>query len=99
MALVTRTSLALERSHRDLPNRVKASFTRVGNSADSRGLAQCCATMCSTLPHGIEFSESRSLGRLTDRRSAAGRALGRFSNQEDRDARPVRWNGWLSRLS
>ena len=22
-----------------------------------------------------------------------------FSNQEDRDARPVRWNGWLSRLS
>jgi hypothetical protein len=37
--------------------------------------------------------------RLTDRRSAAGRALDHFSNQEDRDARPVRWNGWLSRLS
>jgi hypothetical protein len=34
----------------------KASFTRVGNSADSRGLAQCCATMCCTLPNGIEFS-------------------------------------------
>ena len=28
--------------------------------------------------------------RLTDRRSAAGRALDHFSNQEDRDARPVR---------
>ena len=39
MSLVTRTSLALEISHRDLPNRVNASFTLVGNSADSRGLA------------------------------------------------------------
>ena len=36
MALVTRTSLALERSHRDLPNRVRTSFTSVGNSDDSR---------------------------------------------------------------
>jgi hypothetical protein len=33
--LVTRMSLAIERSHRDLPNRVKTSFTSVGNSADS----------------------------------------------------------------
>jgi hypothetical protein len=29
MALVTRTSLALERSHRDLPNRVTTSFAVV----------------------------------------------------------------------
>jgi hypothetical protein len=31
-------------------------FTLVGNSADSRGLAQCCATGGRTLPNGIEFS-------------------------------------------
>jgi hypothetical protein len=34
MSLVTRTLLALEIIPRDLPNRVKASFTSVGNSAD-----------------------------------------------------------------
>jgi hypothetical protein len=36
MSLVTRTPLALEVGHRDLTNRVKASFTRVGNGADLR---------------------------------------------------------------
>src|SRR5947209_8425376 len=35
----------------------------------------------------------------TDQRSAAGRALDALSNELDRDARPVRCNGWLSRLS
>src|SRR4051794_24376724 len=34
--------------------------------------------------------------RITDRRSAAGRALDHLSNDEDRDARTVRCNGWLS---
>jgi hypothetical protein len=29
----------------------KASFTRVGNSAASRGLAQCCATVCCPPPN------------------------------------------------
>src|SRR3954464_13777221 len=32
---------------------------------------------------------------ITDRRSAAGRAPDAVSNDEDRDARPVRCNGWL----
>src|SRR5262245_64428543 len=36
---------------------------------------------------------------LTDRRSAAGRALDQVAIYEDRDARSVRCNGWLSRLS
>jgi hypothetical protein len=35
MSLVTRTSLALEISHRDLPNRVTTSCTPVGHSAGS----------------------------------------------------------------
>jgi hypothetical protein len=35
MSLVTRTPLALEIGHQDLPNRVKTSFTSVGSSADS----------------------------------------------------------------
>jgi hypothetical protein len=35
----------------DLPNRVTTPFTLVGNSADSRGLAQCRATVCCTLPN------------------------------------------------
>jgi hypothetical protein len=35
MCLVTRTPLALEIRHQDLTNRVKTSFTSVGNSADS----------------------------------------------------------------
>jgi hypothetical protein len=39
MALVTRTLLALQMGHHDLTNRVMTSFTPVGNSADSRGLA------------------------------------------------------------
>jgi hypothetical protein len=33
---------------------------------------------------------------ITDRRSAAGRAPDALSSHEDRDARPVRCNGWLS---
>jgi hypothetical protein len=36
---VTLTLMTLEIDHRDLPNRVKASFTLMGNSADS-GYAQ-----------------------------------------------------------
>jgi hypothetical protein len=55
MSLVTRTPLALEISYRDLPNRVKTFFTSVGNSADSRGLAQRRATMCCTLPRHNDF--------------------------------------------
>ena len=35
----------------------------------------------------------------TSRQDARRGANAHFSNQEDRDARPVRWNGWLSRLS
>jgi hypothetical protein len=38
-------------------------------------------------------------GGITDRRSAAGRAPDALSNHKDRDARPVRCNGWLSRTS
>jgi hypothetical protein len=34
MSLVTRTPLALETGHRDLPNRVMTSFTPVGDEAD-----------------------------------------------------------------
>src|SRR5687768_871240 len=35
-------------------------------------------------------------GRITARRSATGRARSHFWYYEDRDARPVRCNGWLS---
>ena len=35
MSLVTRTLLALEIGHRDLPNRVTTSLRLVGNCADS----------------------------------------------------------------
>jgi hypothetical protein len=33
------------------PNRANTSLTLVGNSADSRGLAQCRATVCGTPPN------------------------------------------------
>src|SRR5687767_9832087 len=39
---------------------------------------------------GHEFAR-----RLTDRRSAAGRAPDALRNDKERDARPVRCNGWL----
>jgi hypothetical protein len=45
MTLVTRTPMALEIGYCDLPNRVTASFTLVGNSADSRKFAQCRDTV------------------------------------------------------
>jgi hypothetical protein len=37
--------MAVEIDHGDLTNRVKASFTPVGNCADSRRLAQCRDTV------------------------------------------------------
>ena len=39
--LMTHTAIALKIDCRHLPNRVRTSFTLVGNSADSRRLAQC----------------------------------------------------------
>jgi hypothetical protein len=39
------TSIALEIGRRDLTNSVTTSFTLVGNSADSRRLAQCRETV------------------------------------------------------
>jgi hypothetical protein len=51
ISLVTRTLLVLQIAPRDLPNRVTTPFTLVGNSADSRRLAQCRVTVCCTLPN------------------------------------------------
>jgi hypothetical protein len=47
----------------------------------------------------LRGGQVRSVLQLTDQRSAAGRADGHLSNHDDRDARPVRCNGWSSRLS
>jgi hypothetical protein len=51
MAPVTRPPMALKIDCRTLTNRVTTSFMLVGNSADSRRLAQCRDTGYGTPPH------------------------------------------------
>jgi hypothetical protein len=43
-------------------NMAKASFTLVGNSTDSRGLAQCRATVCCTPPNDCVHLPGRLQG-------------------------------------
>jgi hypothetical protein len=40
-------------------NMATTPFALVGNSADSRGLAQCRATVCCTLPRHNDFREGK----------------------------------------
>jgi transposase len=59
MAPVTRPPMALKIDCRTLTNRVTTSFTLVGNSADSRRLAQCRDVVYDTLPRHNDFREGK----------------------------------------